>query len=292
MGEKILVTGATRSVGNAVVRLLADQGVYVRAAASNLEKARQMGWHGVEIVPFDYNDPATYASVFDGMTRLLLVMPPGYFEEHDQAVTGLVDFGQRAGISHIVFISALGTEKFYLSSQWVVEQHLQKCGVPHTILRSGWFFQNFCDDVVLRTSLLNDEFFVAFGEEARVSGVDVRDVASVAGHVLTTDGHANRIYSLGEYAMTGAEMAEVFAEVLKRPIRAVYISEHEAAQNLRRAGVPRQVAKWWRIVYQLMRQGVYDATIPDISRVLGRPSIPFKQYVQEHVACWQSGYSV
>ena len=36
-----------------------------------------------------------------------------------------------------------------------------------------------------------------------------------------------------------------------------------------------------------MRQGAYTASVPDISRVLGRPSIPFKQFVQDYADTWR-----
>ena len=123
--------------------------------------------------------------------------------------------------------------------------------------------------------------------EAKISGVDVRDVAEVAAVALTEAGHRNKIYSLGEHLLSPREQVALLSKVLGREIVYEPISDHEAAQALRAAGVDRQAAKWWRVVYQLMRQGAYSATVPDVSRVLGRPSIPFKQFAQDYAHVWQ-----
>ncbi|MCZ7541040.1 MAG: NAD(P)H-binding protein [Anaerolineae bacterium] len=279
MSGIILVTGASRRVGGEVVRRLAARGARVRAAVEGVDTARDQDWAGVEVAAFDYGDPATYPAVFAGADRLLLVMPPGDFESQEGQIARLIAYARQVGVEHIVFISAMGTDKIYLSSQWMVEQYLMQSGVDCTVLRSGWFFQNFVTDDALREGIRRGVLRLPLGE-AKVSGVDLRDVAEVAVVALTEKGHRNRVYSLGEHLLSAREQAALLSKVLGRPIVYEPISEHEAAQALRAAGVDRQVAKWWRIVYQLMRQGAYSSTAPDVSRVLGRPSIPFKQFAQ------------
>lgn len=287
MSDVILVTGADRRVGGEVVRQLLRRGAPVRAAVDDPSAVPIQEWPGVEVVWLNYGDPATYPAAFGGVDRLLLVMPPGDFTSREDEITGLIAYGRRAGVTHIVFISAMGTDKIYLSSQWVVEQYLLGSGVDYTILRSGWFFQNFATDPVLREGIRRGVLRLPLGE-AKISGVDVRDVAEVAAVALTEEGHRNHIYSLGEHLLSPREQAALLSKVLGREIVYEPISDHEAAQALRAAGVDRQVAKWWRVVYQLMRQGAYSATAPDVSRVLGRPSIPFKQFVQDYAHVWQT----
>ena len=286
MGDIILVTGATRRVGGEVVRRLVVRGARVRAAADDPAAVPAQEWAGVEVTHLDYGNSATYPAAFAGVDRLLLVMPPGDFTSREDEITGLIAYGRRAGVRHVVFISAMGTDKIYLSSQWVVEQYLLRSGVDYTILRSGWFFQNLVTDPLLRDGIRRGVLRLPLGE-AKISGVDVRDVAEVAAVALTEEGHRNQIYSLGEHLLSPREQAALLSKVLGREIVYEPISDHEAAQALRAAGIDRQVAKWWRVVYQLMRQGAYSATVPDVSRVLGRPSIPFKQFAQDYAHVWQ-----
>ncbi len=284
-GRIVLVTGAERNVGAEVVQQLRAQDVPVRAAIPTMEHAYGKQWHGAALATFRYDEPATYPAVFEGVNRLLLVMPPGDFESTEGEIAGLVDFAAGAGVEHIVFISAMGTENLHISMQWAVEQQLMCSGVAYTILRSGWFFQNFITNPQLVEDVRQGLIRVPFGN-ARVSMVDVRDVAAVAVAAFTEDGHRNQIYTLGEHLMDMHDIVMLLSKVLGRSIGVTMVSEHEIAHELRASGMPRQVAKWWRIVYQLMQQGAYTATIPDVSRVLGRPSITFKQFAQEHAAAW------
>jgi uncharacterized protein YbjT (DUF2867 family) len=285
VSNTILVTGATRNVGREVVGQLASQGFYVRAAASNVEKARAMGWQGVEIVPFDYEVPLRYGNVFHDVSRLLLVMPPGDFEAHEGAIPGLIDHAGRAGVQHIVFISAMGTENMHLTSQWVVEQHLQKSGLTYTFLRSGWFYQNFSNEGGLRDDIRRGIVRTPVGDVA-ISMVDVRDVAAVAALALTENGHTNQIYSLGENLLDIHDIVAILSDVLGRPIQYIPISSGEARRLSRESGAPREVAKWWEIVYDLMRQGAYSITVPDVSRLLERPAISFEQFVRDYRDSW------
>lgn len=287
MSGIILVTGADRRVGGEVMRRLLRRGARARAAVSDPAASAQE-WTGAEAVPLDYSNAATFPAAFVGVDRLLLVMPPGDFTSREDEITALIAYGRRAGVQHVVFISAMGTDKIYLSSQWVVEQYLLRSGVDYTILRSGWFFQNFVTDPMLYEGVRRGVVRLPLGE-AKISGVDVRDVAEVAAVALTEEGHRNKIYSLGEHLLSPREQTALLSKVLGREIVYEPISDHEAAQALRAAGVDRQTAKWWRVVYQLMRQGAYSATVPDVSRVLGRPSIPFKQFAQDYAHVWQTG---
>ncbi len=286
MSGIILVTGAGRRVGSEVVRQLLRRDVRVRAAVDDLSAVPAQEWPGVDVVPLDYSRPTTFPPAFVGVDRLLLVMPPGDFTSREDEITGLIAYGRRAGVEHVVFISAMGADKIYLSSQWVVEQYLLQSGIDYTILRSGWFFQNLATDPMLREDIRRGVLRLPLGE-AKISGVDVRDVAEVAAVALTQESHRNRIYSLGEHLLSPREQAALLSKVLGRTIVYEPISDHQAAQALRAAGVDRQTAKWWRVVYQLMRQGAYSATAPDVSRVLGRPSIPFKQFAQDYAHIWQ-----
>lgn len=284
-GSIVLVTGAGRNMGREVVRQLRAQDISVRAAVADMGLAYGMQWYGAALAAFRYDQPVMYPAAFEGVNRLLLVMPPGDFESEEGQIAGLIDFAARAGVEHIVFISAMGTENMHISVQWAVEQHLIRSGVAYTILRSGWFFQNFITNPLLVEDVRQGLIRVPFGD-AQVSTVDVRDVAAVAVAAFTGEEHRNQIYMLGEHVLTMQEIAALFSKVLGRPIDLVMVSEHQIAHELRARGMPRQVAKWWRIVYQLMQQGAYAQPGMDVSRILGRPSLTFKQFVQEHVEAW------
>ncbi len=71
----VLVTGAVGNVGREVVRAVQACGLHVRAAVADEGRARQVLGARVELVPFDYSVPATYACA-DGVDHIFLMRPP------------------------------------------------------------------------------------------------------------------------------------------------------------------------------------------------------------------------
>ena len=123
-----------------------------------------------------------------------------------------------AGVRHVVFLSLLGVEKNQVEPHAQVERFILEAGLPHTFLRPSFFMQN------LSTTHRDDirehgELFVPAGQ-GRTGFIDARDIAAVGARTLLEDGHEGKAYDLtGSEALTYAEVAALFTEVLGRPIR-------------------------------------------------------------------------
>ena len=82
------------------------------------------------------------------------------------------------------------------------------------------------------------KFFAAVGD-AKISAVDVRDIASVAATALTEEGHVGRTYDLsGPEAPTHCEMAEKLSKAVGREIQYVDVSEEAMMAALLSVGLP------------------------------------------------------
>ena len=68
----VLVTGAPGNVGTPLVGELIGLGAAVPVAARDVVAARAVLGNGVEVVPFDFTDPATF-SAFNVIERLFLL---------------------------------------------------------------------------------------------------------------------------------------------------------------------------------------------------------------------------
>jgi len=79
----IVVTGATGTVGGEAVRLLAQQGIPVRAFVRDGDKAAALAAAGAQIVVGDIGDLDTLDAGFDGADAVILVSPacPGAGDE-------------------------------------------------------------------------------------------------------------------------------------------------------------------------------------------------------------------
>lgn len=279
----ILVTGATGNVGAHVVRLLAGQGRAVRAAVRNVATVRAAN-RNVEYVPFDFEEPATYAPALSGVRRLFLMRPPA-LSDTKRYINPVIDAAQAAGVEQIVFLSLLGAEKNSVVPHRHVEKYLEESSVAWTFLRASFFMQNL--STTHRDDIRDgDQIFVPAGD-GRTSFVDVRDVAAVAVKALTEDGHHNKAYPLtGSEAPTYGEVAQIFTEELGRPISYPRPGALAFALRMRARGMRWSFIAVMIGIYTTARLGLAGTVTPDTARLLGRAPITVQQFVQDERAAW------
>ncbi|MBN0537780.1 NAD(P)H-binding protein, partial [Pseudomonas aeruginosa] len=78
MSKKILVLGATGTVGKPLVEGLLAKGEAVKAASRANRKM-----DGVESTPFDFGKPETIATALEGVDRTYMLLPAGYLNVRD-----------------------------------------------------------------------------------------------------------------------------------------------------------------------------------------------------------------
>jgi uncharacterized protein YbjT (DUF2867 family) len=87
--------------------------------------------------------------------------------------------------------------------------------------------------------IAKDGRFVAPIGEARVSAVDVRDIAAVAAIALTEAGHEGKTYTItGQSAVTHSETAAAISAAVERQVTFIDVAPEAFAGALRAAGVP------------------------------------------------------
>jgi uncharacterized protein YbjT (DUF2867 family) len=215
----ILITGASGNVGSELVKILIPQGAPFRAMVRSAEAARKIeAQAGVEIVLGDFNDPETIARALAGIDRAFLLTPSS--EQAEAQQSAFVELAGRAGRLHIVKLSQLAAAPDspvrFLRYHAAVERTIRASGLPYTFLRPNLFKQGFLG---FRHSIVAEGKFFAPAGNARISVIDVRDIAAVAAVALTERDHEGRIYDLtGPEALTHAEMANHLSDALGRRV--------------------------------------------------------------------------
>ncbi|MDK2744570.1 MAG: NmrA family NAD(P)-binding protein [Nitrospira sp. BO4] len=145
----ILVTGATGQQGGAVARALIAKGQKLRVMTRHPEKAAALAKAGAEIVQGDLTNQAVLQMALRGVNGVFAMSTPfeaGMDAEVRQGIM-LADAAKQAGITHYVYTSVGSAHRQtgipHFESKWKVEQHIQKIGLPATILRPVWFMENF-----------------------------------------------------------------------------------------------------------------------------------------------------
>lgn len=284
MSQTCLVTASTGTVGQHVVRALADREVRVRVGSRDPESARERfadeELDHCEFVAFDFTRPETWGRSLTDVDGVFLVRPP---EVDASTVGAFAEAAARDGVTRLVYLSALGAEKNVLIPHHRIEKRITETDATYTLLRASFFMQNLLN-VHAPDIVEHDEVFVPAGD-GKTSFVDARDVGAVAATVLTEPGHENRAYDItGAEALDYGEVARVFSGVLGRPITYPKPSLVAFARRMRRRGQPLGFIALMCGIYTTARLGLATRVTPDTRRVLGREPRRMESFVEDYAS--------
>jgi uncharacterized protein YbjT (DUF2867 family) len=234
----ILVTGATGTTGSALLRLLEGRGAAVRAMARRGGDPSRLGPTSADVVAADLDDADSLLAALRGVRAAYLVTPSSPEAEAQQI--RFAELAASAGVEHLVKLSQYaadeGSPVRFLRYHAAVERRIRELGIGFTFLRPNLFFQGF---LAFRSVIAErGRFFAPIGD-ARVSAVDVRDIAAVAAVTLTEPGHVGKTYTVtGPAAITHAEIARAISGATGREVGFDEVPPAAFAAALKGVGVP------------------------------------------------------
>ncbi|MBL8840018.1 MAG: SDR family oxidoreductase [Planctomycetes bacterium] len=266
----IFVTGASGTNGRPLVERLRARGVALRLLTRDAKKLDALRGAGVEVVSGDLAEPASYAAALRGCERafLLSAVSQRIAEQEGAFATAAA----QAGVRQVVKFSANGADP---KSPYALgrmhgqaEAAVAASGIAWCALRPTFFQQNL---LWAAGSIKKDGTFRNNLGDARAAHVDVRDLAAVAAAILTAPiaAHAGKVYELrGPEALTFAEIATLFTQVVGKPVRYVNLTDAEYAAGMVRAGLPEWLATAIAELAAVARDGS-AARLNDHVRTLG-----------------------
>ena len=277
----ICVTGASGTLSSEVIRQLERQeipfrGAYFSATAANSARSR-----GIEAVMIDYNHPATLRAAFQGCETVFLLGPNAL--NQIELELNAVDAARATGVRHIVKQSAMGAAEEAYSLATIhrpVERAIERSGMAWTFLRPNSFMQNAV--TFMGPTIRAEGVFYSASGPARISHIDVRDIAAVAVAALTAEGHEEQIYTLtGPEALTYDEVADTLSKALGRVIRHVSLPAADLKAGMLAEGMPDAIADRLLDLERYFREGHASTITDDVTRVLGREPRRFTDYVRD-----------
>jgi uncharacterized protein YbjT (DUF2867 family) len=286
MPEAILVTGATGNTGAALLPLLEARGATVRAMVRSAAGGAHLAAISAIPVVADFDDPESVAAALDGITRAYLVTPSSPTTEAQQI--RFVEIAARSGVERLVLLSQLGADEAspvrFLRYHAAVERRIRELGLGYTFLRPNLFMQGL---FAFQRSIAEQSAFFAPIGEARVSLVDVRDIAAVAAVVLTEPGHLGRTYTLtGPQAITHADMATALSLALGRPVAFRDATPEAFAAALAATGMPPWQVDGTLEDYAHYRRGEAALVSPAVRDVTGAAPRDIDTFVRDYAAAF------
>jgi uncharacterized protein YbjT (DUF2867 family) len=240
----ILVTGTTGLSGSAVIREFARQKAPVRALVRNRAKAQALETlPTVEVVEGDMLRPETLKTALEGVDRVFMISSA--LERMIQTQCLFIDVCKEAGVRHLVKFSGkesgIGFNPNRFLSTWEhehIEDYLEHSGLAWTHLRPSQFMQFYLPPSPTAVDVAKSALLLPI-ENAKLSPVDIEDIAKVAFVLLHSEGHEGKSYDMtGPEALTMAEVAERISQATGKPFRYVNIPLEEKRQTWLAAGIP------------------------------------------------------
>lgn len=275
MTQKILVTGATGTLGKALINTLRIKGASFVGAVTSEKRGRDVLGADIPLVVLNYENEATFAEATRGVDKVFLLGPP-LRTDLDTLLLPFLAHLKAAGIRRVVYISALGLDEVKeLPFHTRITEALKKQDFDYTILLPSFFAQNF-KNYEWENIIQRGITFVPAGN-GKAGFVDADDIALVAATVLTEDGHIGQTYTLtGPELLSYMEVAEQLSEVLNRPIRYPNPSPEVYTQALKEAGAPEFIASYMIPVYSLISKNKVSLLSNDVERLTGKKPTPLK----------------
>ena len=274
------ITGATGQLGRLVIGKLKDKVAAsdVVALARKPEKAADLG---VTVREADYEKPETLERALAGVDTLLLVSSSEVGKRAAQH-RNVIEAAKKAGVKRIVYTSLLHADTSPLDlaeEHLATEVELKASGVPYTILRNGWYTENYTGSI---PGALAGGALLSSAGEGRVSSATRADFADAAVAVLTTEGHEGKTYELaGDEAWTLRDLAEEISKQAGREIPYQNLPEVDYAAALTGFGVPegfaRMIAGWDT---GASRGALFDDS-RQLSKLTGQPTTPLSVAVAD-----------
>ncbi len=268
MTNKILVTGATGTIGKAVIKSLQTKHASFIAGVREKETAKEkLG--GVDLVKFDFSDASTFEEATTHVDSVFLLGPPLVLNLVE-LLTPFIDFLKRKKIMKVVYVSALGLEHVKeLPFHSILEKKLADDGFDFTILKLSFFAQNFktydWENVTQR------HITYAPAGTGKVAFVDVNDIGEAAAAILTSGRHAKKTYVLtGPELLSYFDAATILSDVTGKTITYPNPSAEEYTGALKAAGVPDFVAPYMISVYSMIANNHVNIIGNDIEKLTGR----------------------
>ena len=241
MKKKIVVLGATGTVGSKIAENLLEEGHQVTLIARHADRLEKFRSMGAAIIAGDVNDVATLTNAFKNADSAFVLMPDNVKAEDTRAyqrqvTSNIIEAIEKSGISYIVNMSSLGSHMHEgngmmagTGEQEVRLNQLADVNVLH--IRSAYFMENFLRTILLvKGKGINGT--AADGDHS-FPMVATKDVAKVAaGHLANLDFDGKRVHAvMGPRNYTMREFTTIIGKAIgKTELPYVQVPVEQARQ--------------------------------------------------------------
>lgn len=274
------ITGAAGQLGRLVVEKLKERGV-AKDLIALVRTPAKVADLDIEARAFDYDKPDGLAKSLEGIDHLLLISGSEIGQRKRQH-ENIINAAKQAGVKWIVYTSLLHADRSTLSlaeEHLATEEALKESGIAYTLLRNGWYTENYMASV---PGAVKAGAFIGSAGNGKISSASREDYAEAAAVVLTSKNQEGKIYELsGDQYYTLTDLAEEVSRQTGKSIPYNNLSEQEHVKALVSIGLPEGMAQAFAgFDAGASRNDLYNDG-KQLSQLIGRPTTSLAQSVKD-----------
>ena len=275
----IAITGATGQLGRLAIAAIKARapGADLIALARDPAKAADLG---APVRAFDYLQTEGQVAALAGVSVLVLISSNDFNDRAGQHAR-VIEAAKAAGVGRIIYTSLLkgdASPMILAEDHVATEAALAASGLATTILRNGWYTENYTG--ALGAALEHGAILGAAGE-GRLSTAARADFAEAIAVTALEEGHSGKIYELaGDDSYTLADLASEVQAQSGKPVAFVNLPQADYAKALEGFGLPAGFAAVLADSDARAGEGALFDDSRTLSRLIGRPTTPFAATVR------------
>ena len=275
----IAITGATGQLGRLALAAIKTRGGSAIALARDPAKAADLGG---QVRAFDYTKAD--AAALQGVSTLVLISSNDFNDRAGQH-RAVIAAAKAAGVGHVIYTSILkGDQSPMILAQdhIATEAALRASGLAHTVLRNGWYTENYTGS--LGAAVAHGGMAGSAGD-GRIASAARADYAEAIAAVALNAGLQGKVYELaGDTAYSMSEMAAEVSRQTGKAIGYTSLPQADYAAMLQGFGLPEGFAA---VLADSDAQAARGALFDDsrnLSALIGRPTTPMAASVKAALA--------
>ena len=282
----IAVVGATGNTGRAVVKELVGLGRNPICIVRNPAKAREVLGAEAKAVVAELTDRAALENALQGVTSLFVVT--GHNPQMVEQQNNVLDAALKTGVKYLVRVSGgravvgANADSVVGRGHHAIEERLRGSGIGWVILRPGLFMQNtFAQAALIRAE---SKMVLPTPKDLPMAFIDVRDTGALGARILIDPvPHVGQTYEFTGARTNYRAFADVFSQVLGKPITYVEATLEQTEQALRARGTPDWLVAHLLSIARITSKGGFSTENTEpIRTIVKRAPITTRQFVEDH----------
>ena len=277
----IVVTGSGGQLGRAIAAALAERVAPAQVTLASRDPGRiaDLAARGFNTAAADFDRPETLEKAFRNADTLLVISGDTANEERIRQHRAAIDAARTARVGRIVYTSVINASPESLFPFAAIhadsEAYIKASGLPYTILRNNMYTENLPLTGARATGKL-----AMPGIAGKTAHITRADLAAATAAVLTTDGHAGRMYDLtGPEALSPIDVARILGKAWGTPVEAVETSGEVYSSALASFGLPPLLVEALLGARRAAEAGEYAVVSDHAAQLAGRAIEPVSAWL-------------